>query len=376
MAKALAHIDGIIIRWGQRHDSQIKPSKGRLPPKSTSSKFQKPKTPKNVRQTLQSLAKKKPQVMVKVTGGGRSMSTIRAHFKYITKHGDVELENQAGEALSTKEDIEDELKQWETGGYGIRKTETSGFITEKTPSGGTRTYHPDKPNEKQQSREAVNLILSMPKGTDPEKVKEAARQFAKENFSARHEYVFGLHTDRDHPHVHISIKSRSFVDQKRLNTRKDQIQSWRESFAEHLYQQGIEAGATPRATRNALSYQRNFREKTKDGDLKISRDYGIRTPSPTMRKIAKQEQQALSNVIDALERSPDQSDKQIAKLFLSEKDLPFFDKEKHHHAQHQRRLARASTLQSGLERTTGRQATQTISSLRDVPRLDVDKRGK
>ncbi len=37
-----------------------------------------------------------PQVMVKVTGGGRGMAAIAAHFRYISKHGRLAIEDDRG----------------------------------------------------------------------------------------------------------------------------------------------------------------------------------------------------------------------------------------------------------------------------------------
>lgn len=60
-----------------------------------------------------------------------------------------------------------------------------------------------------------------------------------------------MHTDDKHPHVHIAVKTLGF-DERRLNPRKADIQHWRESFAEKLRENGIEAEATPRVVRGVV----------------------------------------------------------------------------------------------------------------------------
>jgi hypothetical protein len=70
-------------------------------------------------------------------------------------------------------------------------------------------------------------------------------------FSANHEYVFALHTDEPHPHVHLTVKLRGF-DGKRLNPRKADLQDWREAFAREMRDQGIEAEASPRSVRGVV----------------------------------------------------------------------------------------------------------------------------
>jgi type IV secretory pathway VirD2 relaxase len=62
-------------------------------------------------------------------------------------------------------------------------------------------------------------MLSMPAGTDPLKVQGAVRQFGREAFGGRFDYVFALHTDVDHPHVHMAVRSLG-EGGKRLNPRK------------------------------------------------------------------------------------------------------------------------------------------------------------
>lgn len=349
----LKHIDGIILRWGDRHDSQLKPGRIRAPAKPVAPR-PRPKPPQ-VKRALTSLARKKPQVMVKVTGGGRSMQTIRAHFKYIQKHGTVELENQEGERL-VGDAIDDELEVWRTGGYGIRKTE--------------KTKEELAEGEKQQHREAVNMVLSMPKGTDPDRLKEAVRDFAKENFADRHEYVFGLHTDRDHPHVHLCIKSRSFVDMKRLDTRKDKIQQYRESFVEHLYQHGIEAAATPRATRNELSYKRVFRQDRDNGyDIKF--ETGRRPVTGNMKDIASNERQYLYRAVRALSNSDNIDDRAIALLFTRSSNLQFFNKDEFINESRKQSRRYAAVLQSRLGETFQERTANPHAGLRDLSSLDV-----
>lgn len=52
-------------------------------------------------------------------------------------------------------------------------------------------------------------MFSMPAGTPPEKVQEAVRNFAREEFALKHRYAFVLHTDQPHPHVHMVVKALS-----------------------------------------------------------------------------------------------------------------------------------------------------------------------
>jgi len=57
-----------------------------------------------------------------------------------------------------------------------------------------------------------------------------------------------LHTDQQHPHVHMVVKAESEHGQ-RLHVDKAMLRTWREDFARLMREQGIAANATPRAIR-------------------------------------------------------------------------------------------------------------------------------
>ena len=46
------------------------------------------------------VVRRAPQVMVKVTGGGRGMKAIAAHFRYISKNGRLDIEDEHGRGLA------------------------------------------------------------------------------------------------------------------------------------------------------------------------------------------------------------------------------------------------------------------------------------
>jgi hypothetical protein len=49
------------------------------------------------------VVRRAPQVMVKVTGGGRGMKAIAAHFRYISKNGRLDIEDDRGETSRGKD---------------------------------------------------------------------------------------------------------------------------------------------------------------------------------------------------------------------------------------------------------------------------------
>jgi hypothetical protein len=181
------------------------------------------------RRTLAGIAKKTPQVMVRISGGGRGMCHIRAHLTYISRNGQLAIEDHNGERYQGRDEIDMLGDEWQFGGFPI--DDVSAW------------------------REAFNIVLSMPAGTDAEAVRRAAADFARKQFGD-HQYAMALHThDTDpgrepapHPHVHLVVKATS-PDGLRLNPRKHDLQRWREGFAKSLRHHGIEAEATKRIHR-------------------------------------------------------------------------------------------------------------------------------
>jgi len=92
------------------------------------------------------------------------------------------------------------------------------------------------------------MIFSMPAGTPPKKVLAAVKDFAREEFGAKHRYAMVLHTDEPHPHVHVVVRAMGY-DGERLNIRKATLRTRRQQFARHLRVHGMAANATDRAAR-------------------------------------------------------------------------------------------------------------------------------
>ncbi len=218
------NIDGVLIQWGDRlfypgnRVVKVKPQ-----PKLQGDAAR--QRAAAIRQRIEAtVVRRAPQVMVKVTGGGRGMKAIVAHFRYISKNGRLDIEDERGETMRGKDALPELADDWRFGGTLI-----------------------DDIAEPGQRREAFNLMLSMPRGTDPASVQWAAREFAKAEL-ADHKYVMVLHDHQANPHVHISVRAES-KHGRRLNPRKSDLHRWRESFAAKLRERGIEAEATRQATR-------------------------------------------------------------------------------------------------------------------------------
>ncbi|MGN6065365.1 relaxase/mobilization nuclease domain-containing protein [Brevundimonas diminuta] len=114
-----------------------------------------------------------------------------------------------------------------------------------------------------------SIVLSMPRGTDAMQLHDAARAFAKEAFGERFPYIFALHDEGLHPHVHLTVRALG-SDGTRLNPRKADLEVWRQRFAQALRDRGVEAEASPRRARGVLRKAertpvRKMRERYLDG---------------------------------------------------------------------------------------------------------------
>ncbi|MDQ2927884.1 MAG: conjugal transfer protein TraS, partial [Pseudomonadota bacterium] len=89
------HVDGILVQWGERlfyPGNRI--VRTRPTPRLSGSVGQRAAAiHRHIRATV---VRRAPQVMVKVTGGGRGMAAIAAHLRYISKSGRLPFEDDRG----------------------------------------------------------------------------------------------------------------------------------------------------------------------------------------------------------------------------------------------------------------------------------------
>jgi len=181
------------------------------------------------------------EVLVKISGGGRDADGVQAHLEYIDRHGKLELETDYGGTLQGKKAATALVNEW-------------GLDYGRVPGGPHSRSAVGPDGQRRTPRQALNIVLSMPGGTPPEKVLEAAKKFAREEFAHQHRYAMALHVEHKdnrpvHPHVHLVVKAEHEYGGPRLNPRKADLQRWRERFAEYMTEQGVLSTATRRQDR-------------------------------------------------------------------------------------------------------------------------------
>lgn len=171
--------------------------------------------------------------MVKVLSrGGQDLKAVRRHLDYLRdrKEGELALETDDGDRLT---------------GPGVAKSLTEDWNLDLQE----HRARSDLDGRGRHSTKLVHkLMFSMPPGTPPQKVLEAVKNFAREEFALKHRYAMVLHTDEPHPHVHMVVKAVS-EQGERLHIRKATLRGWRQEFARHLRELGVPANATERAVR-------------------------------------------------------------------------------------------------------------------------------
>jgi len=182
--------------------------------------------PPAMRAKLERIVKRAPEVMVKITGRTKSIEHLNSHLEYITRNGQLTGETEQGALVVGRVGLKDLQSRWADDAALDNRQRRDGSLS-------------------------VNVILSMPAGTDAAAVKDAARAFAIETFGHNHDYVFVQHLEDKHPHVHLTVRSLGH-DGRRLNPRKADLQVWRERFAGEIRLRGIAAEATPRRTRRKV----------------------------------------------------------------------------------------------------------------------------
>lgn len=197
-----------------------------------------------------------PEVMVKITGRTKDGEHLAAHLEYVSRKGELDLEQSDGALIHGRCAVRELADDWSEVGEGDSRRRAN-------------------------SNMSVSIVLSMPVGTDPDRMKDAVRAFARAEFGDTFPYVFAFHQDAkgEQPHIHLSVRALG-VNGERLNPRKADLADWRERFARELRGRGIQAEATPRRARGithkpertAIRKARERFERTGENEPRVLRE--------------------------------------------------------------------------------------------------------
>ena len=292
--------DGMLSEWGARLFYPVLRGKGaagegKLPlALATAAAVDAAMTPNDVRSRIRStVAPGATQVMVKITGGGRGMKAIAAHFRYIGRQGKeevggkgqtLEVEDERGEKIQGSAGLAQLAEEWRVAGA---------YIDDVSPR-----------------REAFHIIFSMPAGTPPEAVRAATAEAARELFEG-HKYVFVLHEDQGAPHVHLSVRADRY-DGVRLSPRKADLDRWRTVFARNLQDRGVNAVASRQPVRAANRNYRKLWEDRAAGRGQLARQRPEQRTSARALAVRAEAIKAWEQIARALASSKDPADVRLA----------------------------------------------------------------
>ena len=291
--------DGMLSEWGARLFYPIPKGKGgggggKLPLLTTVAALTAVMSAGEVRSRVRStVSPGATQVMVKITGGGRGMKAIAAHFRYIGRQGKeevggkgktLEIEDERGEKIQGRDGLVQLADEWRVAGA---------YIDDDSPR-----------------REAFNIVFSMPVGTPPEAVRAATAEAARELFEG-HKYVFVMHEDQGAPHVHLSVRADRY-DGVRLSPRKADLDHWRAVFARNLQDRGVNAVASRQPVWAANRNYRKLWEERAANRGQLIRQRPAQRTSARAQAVRANAIQAWEQIARALASSMDPADVRLA----------------------------------------------------------------
>jgi len=200
-------------------DFRSRGRKTRLPPAAKKSSSGGGGAGASLRRSRTAVAAKHGQAVVKVLSFGHGRQSVRNQADYISRKGEIPLEDQEGNLIEGADEVKELIEGW--------SDDFSEFLN---------------------ARDSLHMQISVPEGSDREAAHDAVRAFAKETFSENYEYVFVRHDDTNHPHSHILVKTKG-RDGKKLNPRKKDLARWREVYAREASERGILLDASSRRSR-------------------------------------------------------------------------------------------------------------------------------
>ena len=152
----------------------VRPRAHRPRPRSRRGRPGAPGRRRPMRRTLLNAVRRKPQVMVKITSFARSKEGLAAHLDYISRNGQNEVFDPAGEPSAPS------AHRWAS--PPAMPSSTTGASWR--PGRSRRHALGKKKTGRPRSRVSMNLMLSMPAGTDTGAFELAVRDFLNDQFQA------------------------------------------------------------------------------------------------------------------------------------------------------------------------------------------------
>ena len=160
------------------------------------------------------------EVMVKITGSGKTARGIKNSINYISRESDLKLQDDQGEFYDGNDSI----------------TDTYDYMTDPEDR--------ERLDEDKNINITHNMVFSAPSlaGVPAEVMQETVREVLKEKFP-NNRFLTAFHNDTDNPHVHALLRIPDATG-KRINIRKQDLRDLRTGIAHKLQGKGYNVKAT------------------------------------------------------------------------------------------------------------------------------------
>ena len=156
-------------------------------------------------------------------------SGLRDAARYIARNGNLDVENELGMILASKESVDRTVEGWGC----------------------------DETQEFDDDRIGHRLKLSIKGSPLREPFEAAVRVWGSEHLKG-HPFILGFHYDTSNAHAHILLRARSLSTGKQFSVQgRQDAERLRESLAAKLLERGIQANATRRYTRGIFKMRKN-----------------------------------------------------------------------------------------------------------------------
>jgi len=169
------------------------------------------------------------QLMLKESSNAATLARARALVEYITRKGTLPLRNEHG-FLEDRDQWEETLEYW-----------------------ADVFREPPIDHNQPQPRNVGHFIISAPAGSDVLAFDAAVDEWLQSTFGENFNYLYAVHEDTDHPHVHIALH-RNGHDGKALHVERDQIEKWRIDCATVCRAHGLSIDASRRYERGVTRH--------------------------------------------------------------------------------------------------------------------------
>lgn len=155
------------------------------------------------------------RVVVKVTSGARGYREMAANIDYISRRGEIEL-NDSSDRVFLGKDRE-------------KVKEEMGFQNE----------HLRKGREVSATKQTYHIIFSLAEIKENKDLVDSVRETVREQYPDNY-FAFTLHEDTDHPHVHLVLNKKNIATGKNINLNKRALHMLKARFAASLRKKGVD----------------------------------------------------------------------------------------------------------------------------------------